>query len=160
MKSEGKNLGGFMKNTAKTVQDYINSLAPECKEAIAQLRNIILNNLPKGYEEGIMYNMPAYYIPLSTYPTTYNGQPLTVAALACQKNYMSLYLMGTYADQETEQWFKDRLAVSGKKLDMGKSCIRFKKVDDLPLDLIAEVIARISVQDYIANYEKARGIDQ
>jgi hypothetical protein len=159
---EKKSLGeiNYMKNTAKTVQDYINSLPAERKEVITQLRQIILKHLPKGYEEGILYNMPAYYIPLATYPTTYNGQPLTIAALACQKNYMSLHLLSIYTDQETEQWFKDRLVASGKKLDMGKACIRFTKLEDLPLDLIADAIARISVPVYIANYEKGRGISR
>ena len=97
-------------------------------------------------------------VPLERYPKTYNRQALQYAALASQKNYVSLYLMNVYGNEETERWFLDSYKASGKRLDMGKSCVRFKSVEDLPLDLVGETIARTSVDDYIALYETARGL--
>ena len=104
----------------------------------------------------MLWGMISYIIPLEEYPNTYNGAPLGIAALAAQKNYNSLYLMSVYGDPKTEKWFKDRYARSGKKLDMGKSCVHFKKAEDLPLDLIAEAIARVSKEEYIEKYEQVR----
>jgi hypothetical protein len=100
--------------------------------------------------------MISYEIPLSRYPKTYNKQPLAMAALASQKNYMSLYLMTVYGDKDTETWFHERYRASGKKLDMGKSCVHFRKLDDLPLDLVGESIGRVSVDKYIERYEQSR----
>ena len=142
--------------TAKTVNEYIGALSPDRREAISAVREVILDHLPEGYEETMQYGMISYVIPLETYAVTYNGQPLEYAALASQKNYMSLYLMNIYGDQEVEHWFIERYRASGKKLDMGKSCVRFKKLDDLPLDLIGEAIARTSVLYFIQRYEASR----
>jgi hypothetical protein len=142
---------------ARTPDELIASLPPDRQAAISAVRQLILDNLPTGYEEGIQYGMIGYYIPLERYPDTYNGQPLGIAALANQKNYMSLYLNGVYGDPATERWFRERWAQTGKKLDMGKSCVRFKRLDDLPLDLIAETIARVPVDAYLARYEAVRG---
>ena len=100
--------------------------------------------------------MIGYYVPLSRYANTYNKQHLSYAALASQKNYLSLYLMGVYADAETDVWFESEYKKSGKKLNKGKSCVRFKKPEDLPLDLIGQVIAMTSVEDFIARYERSR----
>ena len=100
--------------------------------------------------------MIGYAIPLGRYPTTYNGQPLAIAALPSQKNYMVVYLMNVYGDKEIEAWFHKRYRASGKKLNMGKSCVRFKRLEDLPVDLIGEVVGRTSVEDYIERYEKSR----
>ena len=105
----------------------------------------------------MLYGMIGWYVPLERFPDTYNKQPLGLAGLANQKNYMSLYLNTVYGDPETERWFRERFAASGKKLNMGKSCLRFRKVDDLPLDVIAETIARVPIDRYIARYEAARG---
>ena len=102
--------------------------------------------------------MISYVVPLERYPKTYNRQALQYAALASQKNYVSLYLMNVYGNEETESWFVNSYRASGKRLDMGKACVRFKRIDDLPLDLIGETIARTSVDDFIALYEKARGL--
>jgi hypothetical protein len=102
------------------------------------------------------WGMLSYEVPLSRYADTYNGQPLPYAALASQKRYMSLYLNSVYGDPATERWFTDRYEASGKRLDMGKSCVRFKHLDDLPLDLIAETIARTPVDDFIRRYETSR----
>ncbi len=103
------------------------------------------------------WGMPSYEIPLSRYPTTYNKKPLAYAALAAQKNYFSLYLMGVYAGSGEETSLRDEFEAAGKKLDMGKSCIRFTKLDDLPLHVIGKAIAATPVDDYIGRYEAARG---
>ncbi|HEV8054677.1 MAG TPA: DUF1801 domain-containing protein [Candidatus Limnocylindrales bacterium] len=123
----------------------------------ARVREVIRANLPRGNEEGMQFGMISYHVPLERFPNTYNGQPLGLAALASQKNYMALYLNTVYGDPETERWFRERYASSGKKLDMGKSCLRFRKLEDLPLDLIGETIARAPVDEYIRRYEAARG---
>jgi len=146
----------MFKSKAKSVSEYLNSLEPERRKAIEAVRKVILKNLPKGYEEAFNWGAIVYQIPLKRYPDTYNGQPLAYAALASQKNYMSLYLMGVYGDNDTEKWFKKRFAESGKKLDMGKSCVRFKRLEDLPLDVIGETIARIPLEKYLRKYEESR----
>jgi len=144
-------------SNATTPDEMIAALAPDRREAIAAGRAVILANLPAGYEEGMEYGMIGYFVPLERFPDTYNGQPLGLAALASQKNYMSLYLNTVYGDPETERWFRERYAASGKKLDMGKSCVRFRKLEDLPLDLIGKTIARTPVERYIERYEAVRG---
>jgi hypothetical protein len=119
---------------------------------------VIRKNLGKGYAEGMQYGMIGYYVPHTIYPAGYHcdpKQPLPFAGLASQKNYMSLYLMSIYESPEHEPWFRQEWAKTGKKLDMGKSCIRFKKLEDLPLDLIGKAIARFPVDKYIAHYESA-----
>lgn len=146
----------MVKSNATTIDKYLKDMPPERRDAISAVRQVILKNLPKGYAESFIWGMIGYGIPLERYPHTYNKQPLSLAALASQKNYMSLYLMCVYGDQEFEKWFKERYKASGKKLDMGKSCVRFKKLDDLPLDVIAETIRQVSVEKYIEQYEKAR----
>ena len=144
-------------SSAQTVEEYLAELAPNRREAINAVRKVILDNLPAGYEEVMQFGMIGYVIPLERYPVTYNKQALQYAALASQKHYMSVYLMNVYGDPDAEQWFAEQYRASGKKLDMGKSCVRFKKLDDLPLDLIGRAIARTPVDEYIAVYEAARG---
>lgn len=140
---------------AQTPQEIIAALPPGRREAISRVRDVIVANLPPGYEEGVQFGMISYHVPLSVFPNTYNRRPLGYLALASQKNYMSLYLNNVYGDRETERWFKERYAASGKRLDMGKSCLRFKRVDDLPLDVIAETVARTPVDRFIAGYRAA-----
>ena len=135
---------------------YLAELTPERREAVVAVRQVILDHLPEGYEEIIQYGMIGYVMSLERYPITYDKQPLGIAALASQKNHMSLYLMNVYGDEETERWFTERYGASGKKLNMGKSCIRFKMLDDLPVDLIGEAIAHTRVADFIALYEASR----
>lgn len=125
---------------------------------MAALRQLILRRLPAGFEEGMEYGMISYVVPLSRYPETYNGKPLMLAALASQKQYMALYLMSVYGDAETERWFAEGFRRAGKRLDMGKSCVRFRALEALPLDVIGEAIARVSVAEYIAGYERVRGV--
>lgn len=142
-----------MVKSSLTVQKYLASLPEDRRDTIVLVRKLILDNLPKGYEEGMLYGMIGYYIPLSKYSKTYNGQPLGYIALASQKNYLSLYLMSIYG--ENEQSFRLEYRKSGKKIDMGKSCVRFKKFDDLPVELLAKTISSLTPEEFIARYEEA-----
>ena len=144
------------KSAATTVDAYLAELSPERRDAMAKVREVILAHLPEGYAEAMGFGMIGYVIPLERYPVTYNKHPLQYAALASQKQYMSLYLMNVYGDPETEQWFTERYSASGNKLDMGKSCVRFKRVEDLPLELIGETIARTPVAEFINRYEAVK----
>jgi hypothetical protein len=143
-----------MANEAGSVADYIESVPEPRRTAIEAVRDVILANLPDGYAEGIQYGMIGYFVPLERFPATYNGQPLAYIGLANQKNYMSLYLMGVYGDAESD--FRERFAATGKKLDMGKSCLRFRTLDDLPLDVIADEVGRVPVERFIEQYVDAR----
>jgi uncharacterized protein YdhG (YjbR/CyaY superfamily) len=147
-----------MQSQAKTFDEYIQELPEDRREAISTLRALIKKNLPEGYEEGMGYGMPGYSVPLSRYPKGYLGrpdEPLPYIGLASQKNYMSLYLMNIYANKDHEKWFREAFKKAGKKLDMGKSCVRFKKLDDLPLDVIAKAVALTPVDKMIDYYESA-----
>ena len=146
----------MVRSSAATVEDYLDELAPDRREQIETVRSVVLDNLPDGYDESMNWGMITWEIPLERYPKTYNKQPLMYAALASQKNYMSLYLMCVYAHDGKQTEFERRFKESGKKLNMGKSCVRFKTTDDLPMDLIAETIASTSVDDYIESYEATR----
>lgn len=141
---------------AASVPDYLAALPAERREAIAAVRKVIRANLPRGYEEGPLYGMLGYYVPLTRLPDTYNGQPLLLAGLASQAAYMSIYLMCVYGDAKLRASFERDFRAAGKKLNMGKSCVRFKSVDDLPLDVIGKAIAAVSVDRYIAHYNEAR----
>ena len=141
---------------ARTVDQYLAELPRDRREDISAVRGVILNHLPEGYQETMQFGMIGYVVPLHRYPETYNRQPLGYVALASQKNYMTLYLMSIYGDEEAERWFSERYRDSGKKLDMGKSCVRFKSLEDLPLDLIGEAVARTTVDEFTALYEAAR----
>jgi hypothetical protein len=143
--------------TARTADEYIAAVPDDRRAAISAVRQVVLEHLPPGYEEGMQYGMIGWYVPLDRFRDTYNGQPLGLAALCNQKRYMSLYLNTVYGDPETERWFRERFAATGKKLDMGKSCVRFRRVEDLPLDVIGETIARTGVDAYLARYEEVRG---
>ena len=140
---------------ASTVKAYLEELPPERRNVIASLRKLIRKNIPKGYEEAMNYGAICYQVPLKKYPDTYNGQPLCYAALAAQKNHYSLYLMCVYGSVEKAGRLKQAFQKAGKKLDMGKSCVRFRSPDDLALDAIADVIASATPDQYIAKYEAA-----
>ena len=139
-----------------TPEDYIAALPDDRADQISRLRQLVLQHLPDGYVEQIDFGMIAYVIPLATYPNTYNGHPLMYIALASQKRHMSLHLMNVYGDEESQRWFANGFAAAGKKLDMGKSCVRFRKLDDLPLDIIAQAIARTPTAEFITAYEASR----
>jgi len=120
------------------------------------LRDVIVKNLPAGYVERLDDGMLSYEVPLERYPDTHNRKPLQLAALAARKNHISLYLMAVYADKSTAAWFTGAFAASGHKLRMGKSCVRFRKVADVPVNVIAQAIARVPAKQYIRFYEAAR----
>jgi len=154
-----------MQSKASTVQAYLRSLPADRRAAISAVRDVILKNLDPSYEEGMQYGMIGYYVPHSVYPKGYHcdpKQPLPFAMLASQKNYMSLYLMCVYGGGDDEsagskhaRWLREAWAKTGKKLDMGKSCIRFKKAEDLPLELIGEAVKRVPAASYIRAIEAA-----
>lgn len=140
----------------QTVDEYLKSLSEDRREALTKIRTVILENLPDGYKESFRWNMITYEIPLETYPDTYNDQPLSLASIASQKNHMAVYLIPVYSDPAMEKEFKEKYLATGKKLDMGKSCVRFKSLSDLPLDLIGETIAKFPVERMIKIYEAVR----
>jgi hypothetical protein len=149
-----------MKSSAKTVEEYLTGLPPERRVAISAVRKVILANLPKGYQECMSYGMIGYVVPHSLYPKGYHCDPklpLPFANLGSQKNHMALHLMTVYGDTKTEQWFRRAWEKAGKKLDMGKACVRFKRLEDVPLEVIGQVIARTPVADYIARIESVLG---
>ncbi len=146
----------MVSSNAETVDQYIDELDEDRRTQLVEVRDTIVNNLPDGYVESMNWGMITYEVPLGTYPDTYNKKPLMYAALASQKNHMAVYLTTVYGDDETKQEFEERYRATGKKLDMGKSCVRFKSIEQLPLELIGEVIAGTEVEDFIGIVEAAR----
>ena len=149
-----------MQSKARTVKEYLAGLPDDRREAIKAIRAVVLKNLPRGYKEGMQYSMIGYFVPHSVYPAGYHcdpRQPLPFAGLASQKNHMAIYLMCIYGDPEHATWFRAAWSKTGKKLDMGKSCVRFKKIDDVPLQVIGQAIKRVPVKKFIAYYEKTIG---
>ena len=149
-----------MKNSASTPKEYIDQLPDDRKRVIKKLRTIIRKNLPKGFKEEMNYNMLGYVVPHSLYPAGYHcdtTKPLPFMNLASQKNFVAVYHMGIYADKKLMTWFTGRYekTVEGK-LDMGKSCIRFKKLDTIPYELIGELAGKMTPQEWIKFYEKAK----
>ena len=145
----------MVSSKAETPRAYLASLPEERRDTIAVVRSVILDNLPAGFEEAMQSGMLSYQVPLAVYPDTYNQQAASIACLASQKGHMSLYLMGVYADPARRRRFEQAFKKAGKKLDMGKSCVRFKRVEDLPLHVIGDTIASISLEDYLALIKKA-----
>lgn len=143
-------------SNAQTIKQYLAELPEDRREALMAVRKVVRANLPKGYQEGMQYGLIGYFIPLSRYPKTYNGKPLGVIALGAQKRHMAIYLMSVYGNPDLETWFRGAFAKSGKKLNMGKSCVRFNKLADLPLDVIGDAVSRVSVDDVIRSYESAQ----
>ena len=145
----------MVQSKAKTVADYLDELPEDRRAAIAKVRSVVKKNLPKGYKERMAYGMISYEVPLETYPDTYNGQPLCYIGLASQKNHMALYLTNVYGDPKQEKYLAEEFEKAGKNLDMGKSCLRFRNVEDLPLDAIGKIVASTSPAAMIAKTEKA-----
>jgi hypothetical protein len=141
---------------AGSVEDYLGELPWERREALQEVRKVVLDNLPAGYVETMNWGMICYEVPLAICPDTYNKQPLMFAGLASQKRHMGLYLMCVYSHQGSRDAFEEKFRASGKKLDMGKSCVRFKRLDDLPLEVIGETIAATPVEAYIQLYRESR----
>lgn len=148
-----------MQYQAASVEHYLSQLPDDRKEPINTLRAIIKSNLPKGFEEGISYGMIGFYVPHTLYPKGYHCDPklpLPFMNIASQKNSLNIYHMGIYAKQELYDWFVTEYPKHNKrKLDMGKSCMRFKNMDDIPYKLIGELASKVTVQDWISIYESA-----
>jgi uncharacterized protein YdhG (YjbR/CyaY superfamily) len=145
-----------VQSKATTVEQYLKELPPERREVVAAVRRMVKKHLPKGYVEAMAFGMIGYGVPLARYPDTYNGQPLGYVAIAAQKNHYALYLMSVYADSAAERALRRAFAGAGKKLDMGKSCIRFKKLADLEMAALGRAIASTPVDEFIALYEASR----
>lgn len=147
-----------MQSKAATVEQYLAELPPDRQPAMEKLRKIIKKNLPKGFKEGMGYGMMGWSVPHSIYPAGYHcnpKDPLPFMGMASQKNSVNLYHMGIYADPKLLDWFtKEHAKASPKKLDMGKSCIRYKKPEDIPYDLIGQLAAKMTPEQWIAMYEK------
>lgn len=146
-----------MPSEVQDVEEYLASLPEDRREAITAIREVILKNLPKGYEEGIQWGMPSYFVPLSEYPSGYNcqpDQPLPFVGFASQKNHMAFYGFCIYIDEVLKDRFVEDWKKTGKKLDMGKSCMRFKKLEDVPLKVIGDAVKRVPMKKYIKQYEE------
>ena len=146
----------MFQNKAKTVAEYIAMLPPERQGVVKRLRTFVKKHLPKGYKEQIGFGAITYAVPLTKLPDTYNGEPLCYAAIAAQQHYYSLYLMAPYGNPKQVKWMDAEFKKRGKKLDMGKSCLRFKSLDDLPLEVVGDVIASVPMDAYIARYRETR----
>ncbi len=147
-----------MQSKATTVAKYLAELPEDRRKAIKAVRDTIVKNLPKGYKECVAYGAIGYVVPHSVYPAGYHcdpKQPLPFAGLASQKNYMTINLMCIYNDPEHEDWFRNAWLASGKKLNMGKSCVRFKKLEDVPLKVVGDAIRKVPVKKFIKYYESA-----
>ena len=142
-----------MKSEATTVEEYLAELSPDRRDAIAAVRAVILERLPTGYVEGMNWGMIAYEVPLTTYPDTYNKEPLLYAALASQKNYMAVYLQGIYGNQALREQFEAAYRATGKRFDVGKSCVRFRRLDDLPLEVVGDAVAAVPVERLCAMHD-------
>jgi uncharacterized protein YdhG (YjbR/CyaY superfamily) len=146
----------MVSSKAATPDAYIAELPPERAALVARLRDLINAHIPPGYEERMSWGMIGWEVPLSRYPDTYNKQPLVYAALAAQKNYTALYLNCVYASAERTERLKAAWAAAGKTLDMGKSCLRFRRAEDVAEDALAEAITAVTVDAFIAEYEASR----
>ena len=144
-----------MQSKAKTVTEYLDALPIDRRIAIEAIREVIHANLDADFEEGIQYGMIGYYVPHRVFPAGYHcdpKQPLNMAGLGAQKNHLALYMLGLYCDPELTQWFQQAWTKAGKKLDMGKACIRFKTLDDVPLDVIGAAFKKLTCKRYLATY--------
>lgn len=145
-----------MRSEAKSVEEYLAALPADRREAIEKVRQVILAHLPEGLVEVINWGMIAYEVPLERYPDTYNRQPLMYAALASQKNHMAVYLTGIYMDDEARREFEAAYKATGKRFDVGQSCVRFRTLGDLPLSLIGDTIGSVGVEEFVERYEESR----
>ena len=143
-------------SAAETVEHYLAELPDDRRDAIAEIRSVILENLPDGIVETMSWGMIAYEVPLETFPDTYNKKPLMLAALASQKNHMAVYLTSVYGRPELYDWFVSEYEATGKKMDMGKSCVRFSKLENLPVELVGEAIARVDLDEFLEIYRESR----
>jgi uncharacterized protein YdhG (YjbR/CyaY superfamily) len=145
----------MVSSKAATPEAYLAELPPERRALVSRVRDLVNANIPEGYVERMNWGMIAWELPLERYPDTYNGQPLAYAGLAAQKNHLALYLNCVYASEERTERLRKAYAAEGRKLDMGKSCVRFKKAEDLAEDALAEAIRAVPPDQLIAEYERA-----
>ena len=147
-----------MTYNVSTVEDYVNAIPEDRKPAFSKLRSVILDSLPEGFEEAFSYATPSYVVPHSRYPAGYHckpDEPLPFLAIASQKHFIGFYHMGVYANPELLSWFEEEYAkLSIGKLDMGKSCVRLKKLDTIPYALLGELVSKITVEEWIETYER------
>lgn len=146
----------MVQSKAATVEEYLEELPEERREVVAAVRDVVRDNLPEGYEETMRWGMISYEIPLSRYPKTYNKQPLSYVGLAAQKNHYALYMMSCYESSQSEELLRRGFEQAGKKLDMGKCCVRFERLEDVPLDTIGRVVAETPPEEMIATHEASR----
>ena len=146
-----------MRSNAMAVSEYLEALSEDRRRVLTAVRKTILKNLPQGYEEAMNWGLITYQVPLSVYPDTYNKQPLMYAALASQKNYMAVYLCNVYAIPALRKKLEAGFKAAGKKLDMGKSCIRFRTQDDLPLEVIGDAVAATPLDAFVRFARKVHG---
>lgn len=146
----------MFQNQARTVGEYVAALPAERRAVVSKLRTFVKKHLPKGYQEQIGWGAITYAVPLTVLPDTYNGEPLCYAAIAAQKSHYSLYLMSAYGDPKQAKRLAAEFKKRGKKLDMGKACLRFKSLDDIPLDVIGDIVASTPMDAYVARYRAAR----
>lgn len=147
-----------MRSDATTPAQYLAGLPDDRRAALATVRTVIRRNLPAGIVETMNWGMITYEVPLRTYPDTYNGQPLAYAALASQKNHMAVYLMGIYGSDELRATFENAYRATGKRMDVGKSCVRFRRLDDLPLDVIGNAIGALTLEQFLAMHDHAASL--
>ncbi len=146
----------MVRSAATTVDAYLAQLPDDRRDVAATLRDLVLAHLPDGYVEAMNWGMPSYEVPLARYPATYNGQPLGYAAFAAQKNHYALYLGCIYIDPARERALRDAFTAIGRTPDLGKSCLRFRKLEELPLAALGELIAATPVEEFIALHERSR----
>ena len=147
----------MVSSSATSVDSYLAELTPERSKDVTKLRELCLNNLPAGLEEAMNWGMISYQVPFSKVEQTYNNQPLLYAAIASQKQYISLYLMSIYAFDEAREKFESDWRASGMKLNVGKACIRFRNLDSAPLDVIQRALGQVTVEQYVSRYLEVRG---
>ena len=146
----------MVSSSAPTVKEYLDELPDDRRKALSAVRKVIRKNLPKGIVENMSWGMITYEVPLKTFPNTYNGKPLMYAAVASQKNHMAVYLPTVYADEGDKEWFANEYRKTGKKLDMGKSCVRFKTIDQLPVELIGQVIGGTTLEEFLSVHQSVK----
>ena len=145
-----------MRSEATTVAQYLAELPEDRRKAIRKIRAVIRKNLPKGYQERMNWGMIAYEVPLKVVPDTYNGEPLLYAALASQKNHLAVYLSAIYCEPSRRDAFEAAWKATGKKFNAGKSCVRFKTLDDIPLDVLGDAIAAVPMADFVATVDRIK----
>lgn len=139
-----------------TVEEYLEQQPADRRNVLDEVRNLVNQHMPAGFEEGILYGVISWYVPLERFSQTYNRQPLTLVSLANQKNYMALYLMPLYGDPQRRQRFESAYRAAGKKLAMGKSCLRFKRWEDLAHGAIADCLRDVTLEGYVKAYQSSR----